>query len=144
MSLLKDEFKLQESASQQFPSEISSLHIQSSISKYENEMMTACERSICCCCGGFFDDCINKIDDQNDFIQLYRPSLDSCGYDGRSWVFCSLCYASVTRNIVPKFSSKNLINVTTCQNYLSVLKDLMIVEKYLIMKCHSVDIILKL
>ena len=144
ISLLEDEYKLQESASQEFPSEISLLHIRSSVSKYEDEMTAACERSICCCCGEFFGGCTYQIDDLDDFIHLHRPSLDSCGYNGNSWVFCSLCYDSVRRNSVPKFSSKNLVNVTTCQNYPSVLEDLTTVEECLIAKCHPVGTILKL
>ena len=46
MGLLEDEFKLRETASQEFPPEISSSHIRSSISKCEDEIMIINEVSI--------------------------------------------------------------------------------------------------
>ena len=142
--MLKDKFKLQKSASLEFFSEISLLHIWSFIDEYENEMTAACEKLICCCCDEFFDECIYQIDDLNDFIHLHRFNLNLYDYNENSWVFCCLCYDSVKYNSISKFFSKNLINVTTCQNYLSVLKDLIIVKEYLIIKYHSINIIFKL
>src|SRR5579871_973517 len=45
INLLEDEFRLREIASQKFPPDISSTHIRSSISKYEDEMWAASQRS---------------------------------------------------------------------------------------------------
>ena len=39
---------------------------------------------------------------------------------------------------------KNLVNVTMCQDYLSILEDLTAIEECLIAKCHPVGTILKL
>ena len=144
MNLLKNEYKLQESVFLEFSFKISLLHIQFFISKYKNEITAACEKLICCCYDKFFDECIYQIDDLNNFILLYRFSLNLCNYDENSWIFCSLCYEFVKHNNIFKFFSKNLINITTYQNYSSVLKNLTIVKKYFIAKCHFLDIILKL
>ncbi|KAH6691789.1 hypothetical protein BKA61DRAFT_742496 [Leptodontidium sp. MPI-SDFR-AT-0119] len=51
VGLLEEEFNLREAASEAFPPEITSSHIRTSVSKYENEMSAASERSVCCCCG---------------------------------------------------------------------------------------------
>ena len=144
VGLLEDEFKLREVASGEFPPEISSSHIRSSISRYEDEMSAASERSICCSCGSFFAGHVYQLDDQDDFILLHQTSLDRCGSHGNSWVFCSLCYAAIRRNSIPKFSAENSINVTMCHHYPSALEDLTVVEECLIAKCHPVGTILKL
>jgi hypothetical protein len=144
VDLLEDEFKLREIASREFPPEISSTHIRSSISRYEDELSAASERSICCSCGSFFAGHIYQIDDQDDFIQMHQTSLDRCGYHGNTWAFCSLCYAAIRRNSIPKFSAENFVNVTMCQDYPSALEDLTPVEECLIAKCHPIGTIIKL
>jgi hypothetical protein len=144
MGLLEDAFKLREIASQNFPPEVSSSHIRSSISKYEDEISAASKRSTCCSCGMFFLGHVYQINDQDDFIRLHQSSLDRCGYDGNSWVFCGLCYTAIKRNSIPKFSAENSINVTMCQHYPSVLEDLTPVEECFIAKCHPIGSILKL
>ena len=45
VGFLEDEFKQRETASQEFPPEISSSHIRSSISLYEDKMLAASQRS---------------------------------------------------------------------------------------------------
>ena len=107
-------------------------------------MIIACEISIYCCCDKFFDECIYQIDDLNNFILLHKFNLNLCNYDENSWIFCNLYYKFVKHNSIFKFFSKNLINVITCQNYSSVLKNLITVEKYFIAKYHFIDIIFKL
>ena len=144
LNLLKNEYKLQESVFQEFSLKISLLYIWFFIDEYENEMTTAYEKSIYCCYNEFFNECIYQINNLNNFIYLHRFSLNSCDYNENSWIFCSLCYDSVKCNNISKFFSKNLINIITCQNYLSVLKNLTIVKKYFIVKYHSIDIIFKL
>ena len=107
-------------------------------------MIAVYKKLICCCYDEFFDKCIYQINDLNNFIHLHRFSLNLYNYNKNSWVFCCLCYDSVRHNSIFKFFSKNLINIITCQNYLSVLKDFTTIKKYLIMKYHSVNIIFKL
>jgi hypothetical protein len=51
LHFLEDEFNRQEAASEVFPPKISSSHIRTSVSKYEDEMSTASKRSVCCSCG---------------------------------------------------------------------------------------------
>ena len=107
-------------------------------------MITTCERLICYCCDKFFNKYIYQINDLNDFIHLHRFCLNSCNYNKNSWIFCSLCYDFIKYNNIFKIFSKNLINIITCQNYSSVLKNLITVEKYLIIKCYFINIIFKL
>ncbi|CZR62113.1 uncharacterized protein PAC_12010 [Phialocephala subalpina] len=51
VGLLEEEFNLREAASEAFLLDITSSHIRTSGTKYENEMSAASERSACCCCG---------------------------------------------------------------------------------------------
>ena len=143
MDLLEEEFKLRETASQEFPSEISSSHIRSSITRYEDEMLASSERLICCSCGGFFPrGDIHQIGDQDERLQGMR--LDRCGYHENSWDFCKLCHTAISQWKVPKFSASNSVNVTMCQEYPPALEELTPVEECLIAKCHPVGTILKL
>src|SRR5579871_5430798 len=72
--------------------------------------------------------------------------LDQCGYNENSctWTFCRMCFTAIKRNNIPKFSAKNFVNVTMCQNYPSALEDLTPIEECLIAKCHPIGTILKL
>jgi hypothetical protein len=69
---------------------------------------------------------------------------DRCGYHESSWSFCTACHSEISRSKVPKFSAKNLVNVTTCQDYPSDLEDLSAIEECPIAKCHPVGTIIKL
>ena len=46
--------------------------------------------------------------------------------------------------MIPKFSAKNLVNVTLCQDYPSALEGLTLTEECLIAKCHPLGVVLKL
>jgi hypothetical protein len=54
------------------------------------------------------------------------------------------CHGVVSRGNILKFSTLNLVSVTTCQDYLSALEGLTIVEECLIAKYYPVGTILKL
>src|SRR5271169_7201595 len=81
ISLLEEEFEQREAASEAFPPEISSTHIRTAISKYEDEISAASERSVCCSCGSFVaTGDIYKIDDEDDFMRvvvMVRTLLDT-------------------------------------------------------------------
>jgi Domain of unknown function (DUF6570) len=144
LGFLKDEFEQHKIASQEFPPEITSSHIRSSISLYEDEMSAASQKSICCSCGKFFTGYVYQFDNHDNFVQTHLHNLDRCGHDGNSWNFCNLCHAAIKRNSVPKFSAENFVNVTMCQDYPSALENLTPVEECLIAKCHPNGTILKL
>lgn len=145
VGLLEQEFKLRETASEAFPPRISSTHIRASVSKYEDEMLTASKRSVCCCCGRLIAVGDRyEIHDEAHFILPPQRTLDHCGHHQNSWDFCAACHGAVSRGNIPKFSALNLVNVTTCQDYPSALEDLTAVEECLIAKCHPVGTILKL
>lgn len=137
VGLLEHEFDLRKAASAAFPPEITSSHIRTAVSKYEDELSAASERLVCCSCGRFvaMSD-IYEINDHADFILPLHRTLDHCGHRENSWDFCVACHSAVSRGKVPKFSALNLLNVTLCQDYPSALEDLTAVEECLIARCH--------
>jgi hypothetical protein len=71
--LLQDEFEHRETASQEFPPEISSSHIRASISKYEDEMSAASKTSVCCSCGQLVATTdIHRLNDNSNTIDCLR------------------------------------------------------------------------
>src|SRR5436190_4665185 len=84
------------------------------------------------------------MDDKHDLILPLQGNLDSCGRDENTWIFCPLCYTALNQDKIPKFSAKNLVNVTMCQHYPPALEDLTPIEECLIAKCHPIGTILKL
>ena len=149
IQLLEDEFEHREAASQEFPPDISASHIRVSIGKYEDEMSAASKTSVCCSCGQLVPTTdIHRIKNSSDTIDCLRDCLDNCGRhedDNEDyWQFCSQCNAALRKGNVPKFSAKNSVNVTMCQDYPSALEDLTAVEECLIAICHPVGRILKL
>jgi hypothetical protein len=72
---------------------------------------------------------IEDIDDRLD--DLGRDILDRCGRHGTACNFCSRCYTAVSRRAVPKFSARNSMNVSLCQEYPPALEDPTFVEECL-------------
>ncbi|KAN0086748.1 hypothetical protein V8E54_000436 [Elaphomyces granulatus] len=88
--LLEDEFEHRESASQDFPPQISASHIRVSIGKYEDEMSAASKTSVCSSCGQLIPTTdIHRINDSSNTIDCLRGRLDNCGRHGNDWQFCS-------------------------------------------------------
>ena len=145
VGFLADEFEKREAASKAFLPEITSSNIQTSVSKYESEMLEATKKSVCCSCGilvATADVC--QINENDDLIQPLQGLLDHCGHRGNSWDFCTLCHTALSCSTTPKFSAKNLVNVTMCHEYPNALEDLTPVEECLIAKSHPIGTILKL
>jgi hypothetical protein len=108
-------------------------------------MLEATKIFVCCSCSGFVPTAnVYKINDNDNFTQPLEGLLDHCGHYGNSWDFCTLCHTALSRGNIPKFSAKNLVNVTMCQDYPNALEDLTPVEECLIAKCHPIGTILKL
>lgn len=145
VGLVENEFGLRAIASEAFPPDITSSHIRAAVSRYEDEMSAASERSVCCCCGRLIHaGDIYEIHEDARLILPLQNTLDRCGHHENSWDFCTACHSALSRGSVPKFSASNLVNVITCQAYPSALEDLTAVEECLIAKCHPVGAILKL
>jgi hypothetical protein len=86
LHFLEDEFKLQETASDAFPREISSSHIRTSVGKYEHEMSTASKRSEYYCYDRLVAaEDIYEIEDETDFTLPLREGHDRCGHHAISW-----------------------------------------------------------
>jgi hypothetical protein len=100
---------------------------------------------VCCLCGKPLPNTdFYHIDSEGPLLLPLEGTLDTCGRYGDSWGLCSLCHVSLNRDMVPKFSAKNLMNVTLCQDYPSALEGLTVTEEYLIAKCHPLGVVLKL
>jgi hypothetical protein len=52
---VENEFGLRATASEAFPPDITSSHIRAAVSRYEDEISAASEKSVCCCCGRLID-----------------------------------------------------------------------------------------
>jgi hypothetical protein len=145
LSFLRDELEGRAVASDAFPPEISCSHIRTSIARYEAEISAAAKRRVCCSCGKFvpITDTYH-VDIEDPLLLPLEGTLDSCGRHGDTCDLCSSCHNSLNRDVIPKFSAKNLVNVTLCQNFTSVLEGLTLTEEYLIAKCHPLGVVLKL
>lgn len=85
-----------------------------------------------------------RVDIEDPLLLPLGGTLDTCGRHGDTWDLCSSCHASLNRDMIPKFSAKNLVNVTLCQNFPSALEGLTLTEECLIAKCHPLGVVLKL
>ncbi|OKO94694.1 ATP-dependent DNA helicase pfh1 [Penicillium subrubescens] len=145
LGFLRDEVDARSAASNAFPPEVSSSHVRTSIARYEEEISAAANRDVCCSCGKLVPKSnIYNVHDMDPLLLPLRGALDTCGRHDNTWDLCSSCHASLNRNIIPKFSARNMVNVTMCQNYPPALKDLTLSEEYLIAKCHPLGVVLKL
>ncbi|KAL6405631.1 hypothetical protein AUP68_11392, partial [Ilyonectria robusta] len=145
LCFLCDELETRATASDAFPPEISFSHIRAAVARYEDQISAAAERGVCCSCGKFVPITdIYRAENGDPMLQPLEGALDNCGWHGSTWDVCSSCHAALSRETIPKFSAKNLVNVTLCQHYPSPLEGLTLAEEYLIAKCHPLGVILKL
>ena len=145
LCFLRDELEARAVASDAFPPEISSSHVRASVASYEEEITAASMKSSCCSCGKLVPITdISRVDNDDNLLLPLEGILDTCGRHGDTWDLCSSCHASLNRDTIPKFSAKNLVNVTLCQDYPSALEGLTLTEEYLIAKCHPLGVVLKL
>jgi hypothetical protein len=108
-------------------------------------VVAATEDVACCLCGRLTpQQDTRQPHDEEPLLQPWRTCLDDCARQGTLWNSCSVCYSSLLRHQIPKFSSRNRINVTFCQHYPAVLEGLTLTEEYLIAKSHPVGVVLKL
>ncbi|KAF4210355.1 hypothetical protein CNMCM5878_004518 [Aspergillus fumigatiaffinis] len=106
---------------------------------------TASKRSICGSCGRIVPAAdISTVDDGDPLLLPLGGALDRCGRRGCTWDICLSCHKALIRGTTPKFSAKNLVNVTLCQDYPSVLDDLTLTEECVIARCHPLGVIVKL
>ncbi|KAK9241994.1 hypothetical protein V1506DRAFT_123987 [Lipomyces tetrasporus] len=108
-------------------------------------LQPAAKVSVCSSCGKFvlLAD-LHYMDDEDPLLLPLSGVLDRCGRHEQSWSVCSSCHRALARAAIPKFSARNLVNVTLCQNYPSALEDLTLTEEYTIARCHPLGLILKL
>ncbi|KAJ5111789.1 hypothetical protein NUU61_001419 [Penicillium alfredii] len=127
------------------PPDVSSSDIRKSVSRYEEETSTAAKTSVCSSCGRFVLHAdIHYMDHEDPLLLPLNGVLDHCGRQERSWTLCTSCHRALGRAAIPKFSAKNLVNVTLCQGYPSALEGLTLTEEYAIARCHPLGLIVKL
>jgi hypothetical protein len=142
LKFLRDEHDQRAAASEAFPPEISSSHIRASVARYEEDISAAARRVVCCSCGKFVPTTdIYQIDNEDPLLQPLGGTLDNCGRHESTWDICSSCHAALSRETIPKFSAKNLVNVTLCQHFPPALEGLTPVEECLIAKCYPLGVI---
>lgn len=145
LGFLRNEHERHATASQSFPPEITPTDIRRSISRYEEAASTASKRSVCSSCGRVVPEAeILPVDDGDPLLLPLGGALDRCGQHGSTWDVCSSCHAALIRGATPKFSAKNLVNVTLCYDYPSALAELTLVEDCVIARCHPLGVIVKL
>lgn len=113
--------------------------------RYEDELAHASAKGLCPSCGMEVPAAnVFHVDSNDPILMPLVNSLDSCGLHGNRWSLCSSCHNALIRSTIPKFSRKNLVNVTMCQHYPSVLDDLTPAEECLIARSHPLGVTLKL
>jgi hypothetical protein len=151
IQLIKDHEK-RARATAQFPPQISDSCIRDSISRFEDHVADAiaATQKICGSCGGFIDQDVFQLSKDDPLLQLFsiEPGLplrlDSCALFENNYQFCQLCHTAIQQRCPPKFSALNAVNVSFCQDYPWILKDLTLTEECLIARCHPIASILKL
>lgn len=142
---LRQEHESRVYASSIFPPEISPSHIRLSVRRFEKDMALASRDTVCGSCGKLVPLAdIRRFLDGDPVLRPLEGFLDTCGHNEGLWCLCSSCHSALLRGSVPKFSAKNLVNVTLCQHYPNALEDLTLTEEYLIAKSHPVGVVLKL
>jgi hypothetical protein len=145
IGFLCDEYRHHVFASQSFPPDILPSDIRKSVSRYEEETSIATKVSVYSSCGRFvlLAD-LHYIDDEDPLLLPLNSFLNRCGRHEQSWGVCSSYHGALACAAIPKFSARNLVNVTLCQNYPPPLEDLTLTEEYTIARCHPLGLILKL
>jgi hypothetical protein len=138
LGLLRDEYESRITGMSAFPPSILSSHIRTSVARYQEEFSAATDRAVCCSCGKLVRLTDYQISSEDPLLQTLAGTLDDCGRHGSFCDLCSLCHAALARGTIPKFSARNLVNVSLCQHYPQELEDLTLLEEYLIAKCHPV------
>lgn len=145
LNFLRQDLLSRVEASNAFPLYLSPTHIRSAVRRYEDAIEDATNRAICTSCGSMFHVTdIHTVAKEDPRLRLLHGKLDECGKHGDAWDLCSICLTSLSHQTIPKFSATNLVNITLCQSYPSILQDLTPVEECLIAKCHPIGIVLKL
>jgi hypothetical protein len=139
-------------ASTLFPPEISDSCVRDRISHFEDHIAAAiaATQKICGSCGRFIEQEIFQLSKDNPLLKPFytgpgsSPRLDACALDQNDYLFCHPCFKQIQRRCPPKYSALNGVNVTFCQDYPSVLRDLTLTEECLIARSHPIASILKL
>ena len=74
----------------------------------------------------------------------FSSQLNFCALIKSDYLFYHSCFTIIKDRYLFKFSVLNAVNVFFCQNYSHALQDLILIEKCLITRSHSVASILKL
>ena len=78
------------------------------------------------------------------YIEHSDHVFDKCGYIDDQYQICWKCFLVLKKNQYFKYDLWNKINVILCQHYFAKLSNLIVTTKVLIVKYHSINMILKL
>lgn len=136
LGFLHNKYELHAAATQSFQPEVTPSDVRKSISSYEEMTSNASKRSVCASCGKLVPDAdIFPVHDGDPLLLPIGDALDRCSQRERTWNVCLPCHKTLIRGTIPKFSARNLVNVTLCQDYPSVLND-HLTEECVIARCH--------
>ena len=110
---MRDKYERYAAATESFPPEITSSDIRKSISRYEEITLNASRRSVCASCGRLVQEAnIFPVDNVDPLLLPLGGALDRYSRYERTCNVCLSCYKALIRGAIPKFSIKNLVNVT--------------------------------
>mgnify|MGYP007115617004 CR=1 FL=1 len=117
-------------ASNSFFPFMSTAQIRAAVTQFAESVEDTSKRAPCASCGRLLSITdIHAVGKSNCSLRLLGGEVDHCGRQGNTWNLCSKCLTSLPQNSMPNFSAKNLVNVTVCLHYPSILEDLTPVEE---------------
>jgi hypothetical protein len=142
-------------ASAAFPPVITVNTQRECMNEYLDNVDFLANRSPCGVCGVLAQAAsIEKVSADDVDLNAYSQELDDCAVEFNpetreilSVGICTLCMKTIRRFgrlATPKFSGRNDINTTLCQQYPDVLKGLTLVEEFFISQAHLIGYILQL
>jgi hypothetical protein len=81
LKFIRDEYDGRVAASTEFPPNISSTEIRTSLAAYEDKLAAAANRGLCACCGQIVPmSDIQQVQDGHRILEVLNGALDSCKF----------------------------------------------------------------
>lgn len=152
--VLTREFQSRMAAAEAFPPTLTDFRTRKAIRRFQDKIarIRDSKTDVCASSGLFI--CVgsskllhrtDRLFQESIHLNLFTESdLDCCAQNGDCFMFCQQCFNSISKSILPKFGSINIVNKTSYQQYPLQLTDLTPVEEAMIALARPVILILKL
>ena len=147
-------FAQREDAAALFPTSLTDTSTRDAVRRFQLHIDTVITNTndVCVSCGLFISfgagTVLTKVHPVFTFAVeaaiIIKDEFDCYGYSDAGFHFCESCYTMVVEKKIPKFGSINCINVSPCQKYTGVLKNLTVVGEAVIAWAHPIMLIMKL